>query len=101
MKHTALFAATAMAVSSQAVAADVVFADGKAHVPLPDTFVTSLQGQGVLATFGEGGSHRLEITLTGTLSASASSTAGIEFVADQAAKKGARLNRGKDRAVFM
>ena len=81
---------------------NVSFASGRATVPLPGKFLVTTAEDGLLATFGADGDHRLELTLLDTLSnAQGASDLAVGFVQAQGAKKGVKVSTANGRAVLM
>jgi hypothetical protein len=100
MGSKAFLPIVAVALSHSAMAGSVVFANGTVHVPLPERFTVSQRGERLIATFGEGGVHRLEMTLVRVLSKESPSYAGYYFVQDDSFSKSGVIVRS-DRAIFM
>lgn len=98
----ALAASLAALVSVSAAADNIVFASGKASVPLPGTFRVTTSDEGLIALFGDEGMHRLEISLAGNLSSDrGDDDLGAQFVRQQGAKRNARVSSAANRASFM
>jgi hypothetical protein len=96
-----LAGAVLLAASAMAPAAQVVeFAAGRASVTLPDSVRVEVKGDEVLATFGAHGDHTVEITLLAMLNTEGTPNAALEFVKQQAGKRGAKLLSDGERSTF-
>ncbi len=93
---------SAMSLTVAANEQAVVFAGGKVEVALPASFkVTNRDDGSLLATFGPGESHRLELTLHDHERAAGPPDLGQQFVRAQAEKKQRRVTEGAGKSVFM
>lgn len=99
---TYLFAVLLIGTSVAAHATQVVsFASGKATAPLPDGFSISTSGDGLTATFGEQSDHTVELSLVGIIpDPDGTHAQALAFINQQGEKKGARVSRRDDRAMF-
>lgn len=78
----------------------VLFADGKALVPLSNQLTLKIKAGEILAFFGPEKDHKLEISLSGSLPQKADSSA-VDFVVEQANKKALKAKISDKRAVLM
>ena len=79
----------------------VTFAAERAPVPLPDAFRVSTSNDGLVATFGPGSDHTVELSLLGVLPGTGEPRArAIDFIQSQGKKKGAKVSSDGERAVF-
>ena len=99
----AFLVAMLIAASSASLAQRVFwFAGGAIEVVLPESFDVVERADGsLLATFGEAGDHRLELSLSDLPSASANTSLGEQFVRDQAERRGRKLSEISGKVVFM
>ena len=94
---------TLLAVAAPSMAKSIVtFASGQASVPLPNSYHVTIEGDVLIATFGEERAHKLEITMLGALSSeNGEGDLGATFVRDQGLKKSAKVSSAPGRAVLM
>jgi hypothetical protein len=90
----------AVALSGSGFAAGVTFAEGKVYVPLPERFTVSQKGERLIATYGEGGSYRLEMTLARVLDDANSTNPAYDFVFQLASLQDGTVVQS-DRIIFM
>jgi hypothetical protein len=93
---------SALALTAAATEQTLVFAGGKVEVVLPASFnVTNRDDGSLLATFGPGGNHRVELTLHDHEKTVGPPDLDQQFVRAQAEKKKRRVTEGSGKSVFM